>query len=695
MYSKNETRSVVSNFCTVKSISKNKLIAWYRDNISPQIRTINELGTGIDFCIGMEILFPGCIGLHKIKLNNPGMSDRRQHFKNFQSALDSLGIIKEIPIEKLESESFSENYYFARWFKSFFEANYSGEAYDLDFLRPWCKAETKAIGCGDCLSKTNVKLKSITWNKINKTVKRDFPMRLQIKSNIMSSLDKIDTVDGLTQTDKTYYDTIEEHLAFVKNIIDELSEVNNKLTQTNKSLEQSKMDLELEKEDLLRRNKTLASNFEDFSDKINDLNEKIKLLTDENYRISKSYEDLFQLNERLNTQKSELEDNVNNLRQCNEGLSIGLTELKRCHETLEVSNTHVIQSSAILERNNQKMQKKEYEFENTIKTLINRNLALERNMKETREKYEATDLQNTELKRQLEKLEFCKCRLTSKLDAANNTLTIQSGKIITKNECSVENCENLSKCNDSLELGSYTCEHEDAQEDIDYEKQLNHLRSENDELKHEIKVREEMKSQLTNLKRINDELTKDNKNLKERNDITEKNCKQLCDCNQELTQEINECKELNVNSKRRLTILYEITKNSQLENKNLKKHIEILKSYILDAGNRCLNLAEKIKHITEDNESLKEKMMYATQQIQEQGEQNLTLLKTKSCLESKICELLQYNLVLEEDKQDLMKYKAGIQIGKPYYTEDKTSFSSEHLIKAVTDCDLFTLRIIR
>ncbi|XP_036357525.1 interaptin-like [Octopus sinensis] len=741
MYAKNEPRTVVSNFCTVKNISQNKLIAWYRDKISPQIRTIKELGTGVDFCLGMEILFPGSIGLHKIKYNNPGMSDRRQHFKHFQTALNSIGINKEIPMEKLESESFLENYYFARWFKSFFEANFTGEAYDLSRLRQWNhisnnnKNETKRIGCGDCLSRTNVKLRSVSWKnrKFTVTTKQKIPVRLRINSNIMASMKRKNAVDNSSQTEKSYYDSIDEHLTFVKSIIDELSEVNKNMDETNNFLEQSKAELQTEKDNLLQFNKNLEANCENYLSKIKGLNQEVEGLEQENKRINELNKNLGQSNQKLTHQNCDLEENVNNLKQCNEGLTKGLTELKRCNEALEHSNNQIIQSSAVLERNNTKLQKKEHEFENTIKSLIHRNLELEKYQKASKESYEVLESKTKEFKQQIRQLEEHNKNLSEESleqNTKNSSFAKQQKQLISENKSLLESCEFLTRdlkqaneYNDSLELqrNNFQQKMTELQDELKHlqhtsplnerllreqGKQLNALKKENNELREEIRHLktymsrcEILERELKTMKQTNADLIDLNKYLKEYNDNIGEKVKLSNEFNKELTQEINESNQTVVDLRQKLENLNQTIEFSRFEKDKMIKRIRVLEPQVLDIARRCIDLSERIKYLTEYNAMLQDKLLDSIQHNYEQEGQNIILLRNKSCLETKISELIRYNVLLEETKQDLMKSNAELQLINANLVfqnekrERKTSNPTINFEKSSSNVAIFTLRI--
>ena len=137
-----DAQKVKTDFPLVKTISRDKLIEWFRETLSPKLHTIKELGTGADFCLGVELLFPGCIGKYRIKFDNPSVYEKRQNFKLLQRAFNSLKLNKDVPIEKLEEGNYRETYYFALWFKAFFESNYKNTSNSLKpFQSSTCPVE--------------------------------------------------------------------------------------------------------------------------------------------------------------------------------------------------------------------------------------------------------------------------------------------------------------------------------------------------------------------------------------------------------------------------------------------------------------------------------------------------------------------------------------------------------------------------
>lgn len=124
----------VNNF-KVKTVSKKELLLWFRDNISPNLLSFDELGNGVDFCLGVDMLFPGVIGNRVIELTETTEYSKRLNFRRLQTALSSLNIKTDIPIDGLIKGSFKDMFAFGIWFKAFFEANCKLQPKDLDKIR--------------------------------------------------------------------------------------------------------------------------------------------------------------------------------------------------------------------------------------------------------------------------------------------------------------------------------------------------------------------------------------------------------------------------------------------------------------------------------------------------------------------------------------------------------------------------------
>ena len=124
----------VSNF-KVKTVSKKELLLWFRDNISPNLVSFEELGNGVDFCLGVDMLFPGVIGNRIIELTETTEYSKRLNFRRLQTAFNSLNIKTDIPIDGLIKGSFKDMFAFGIWFKAFFETNCKSQPNELDKIR--------------------------------------------------------------------------------------------------------------------------------------------------------------------------------------------------------------------------------------------------------------------------------------------------------------------------------------------------------------------------------------------------------------------------------------------------------------------------------------------------------------------------------------------------------------------------------
>ncbi|KAJ0061314.1 hypothetical protein NL108_014847, partial [Boleophthalmus pectinirostris] len=82
------------------------------------------------YCQFMDMLFPGCILLKKVKFNSKLEHEYIHNFKVLQAAFKRMNVDKIIPVERLVKGKFQDNFEFLQWFKRFFDANYDGKEYD-------------------------------------------------------------------------------------------------------------------------------------------------------------------------------------------------------------------------------------------------------------------------------------------------------------------------------------------------------------------------------------------------------------------------------------------------------------------------------------------------------------------------------------------------------------------------------------
>ncbi|KAB0359516.1 hypothetical protein FD754_003672, partial [Muntiacus muntjak] len=82
------------------------------------------------YCQFMDMLFPGCISLKKVKFQAKLEHEYIHNFKLLQASFKRMNVDKVIPVEKLVKGRFQDNLDFIQWFKKFYDANYDGKEYD-------------------------------------------------------------------------------------------------------------------------------------------------------------------------------------------------------------------------------------------------------------------------------------------------------------------------------------------------------------------------------------------------------------------------------------------------------------------------------------------------------------------------------------------------------------------------------------
>ncbi|CAL8239683.1 unnamed protein product [Gadus morhua 'NCC'] len=122
--------NVHSTSMTIENMSRHDMLAWVNDSLQLTYTKIEQLGSGAAYCQFMDILFPGCLLLKKIKFNARLEHESIQNFKVLQAAFKRMNVDKIIPVERLVKGKFQDNFEFVQWFKKFFDANYDGKDYD-------------------------------------------------------------------------------------------------------------------------------------------------------------------------------------------------------------------------------------------------------------------------------------------------------------------------------------------------------------------------------------------------------------------------------------------------------------------------------------------------------------------------------------------------------------------------------------
>ncbi|XP_013104840.1 microtubule-associated protein RP/EB family member 1 isoform X2 [Stomoxys calcitrans] len=119
--------TVALTSATVEKMSRHEMLEWVNSTVHGQHKKIEELCSGVAYCQMMELLFPNCIGLKRIKTTAKLEHEFLYNLKLFQAAFIKLNFDKSVPIDRLMKAKFQDNFEFLQWFKKFFDTHSAGK----------------------------------------------------------------------------------------------------------------------------------------------------------------------------------------------------------------------------------------------------------------------------------------------------------------------------------------------------------------------------------------------------------------------------------------------------------------------------------------------------------------------------------------------------------------------------------------
>lgn len=138
--------NVYNTSVTNENLSRHEMLAWVNDCVQTRYAKVEELCSGAAYCQFMDMLFPGCIPVKRVKFKTKLEHEYISNFKLLQGAFKKMTVDKIVPVDKLVKGRFQDNFEFLQWFKRFFDANYQGQDYDPIAARGGVDAVTGAGG---------------------------------------------------------------------------------------------------------------------------------------------------------------------------------------------------------------------------------------------------------------------------------------------------------------------------------------------------------------------------------------------------------------------------------------------------------------------------------------------------------------------------------------------------------------------
>ncbi|NXL02752.1 MARE3 protein, partial [Mesembrinibis cayennensis] len=93
--------NVYSTSVTSENLSRHDMLAWVNDSLQLNYTKIEQLCSGAAYCQFMDMLFPGCVHLRKVKFQAKLEHEYIHNFKVLQAAFKKMGVDKQHPPEKL------------------------------------------------------------------------------------------------------------------------------------------------------------------------------------------------------------------------------------------------------------------------------------------------------------------------------------------------------------------------------------------------------------------------------------------------------------------------------------------------------------------------------------------------------------------------------------------------------------------
>ncbi|XP_030381834.1 uncharacterized protein LOC115629497 [Scaptodrosophila lebanonensis] len=153
--------NVCATHNTLKQWSRTDILKWVNSLLKVELDKIEQLCTGAAYCNLMDMLFPGCVNLNKVKFISNQEYEFIENFRLLQKSFIAMKVKTPIPIEQLVKGRFQDNFAFSLWFRHFFMANYKEKCKDYD--APKARGhQTIAVGQAKVSAKS--KKRSLTPN---------------------------------------------------------------------------------------------------------------------------------------------------------------------------------------------------------------------------------------------------------------------------------------------------------------------------------------------------------------------------------------------------------------------------------------------------------------------------------------------------------------------------------------------------
>ncbi|XP_040908571.1 uncharacterized protein LOC121191479 [Toxotes jaculatrix] len=122
-------QKMAANLTAGHSYNCYELLAWLNETLQTGFTEVEQVCTGAAYCQLMDLLFPGCLDLSRVRFQSSNMVDFIHNYSLLQAAFRKVDVVQHIPIEALIKRNPTAARTFLQWFKLFFDENNKGREY--------------------------------------------------------------------------------------------------------------------------------------------------------------------------------------------------------------------------------------------------------------------------------------------------------------------------------------------------------------------------------------------------------------------------------------------------------------------------------------------------------------------------------------------------------------------------------------
>lgn len=108
-------------------MSRQDLIKWVNDTFNLNYEKVEQVSSGVVFCLIMDRCYPGKVPIQKVNLNPKFDHECVQNYKILQAVFTQQNIPRTIEVQKLQQAKYLDCLEFLQWMKKHYDSRNPGE----------------------------------------------------------------------------------------------------------------------------------------------------------------------------------------------------------------------------------------------------------------------------------------------------------------------------------------------------------------------------------------------------------------------------------------------------------------------------------------------------------------------------------------------------------------------------------------